>query len=299
MSLSFQSARPKLACEIFADRVIAARASDSGQVLELCTTNELSPGCVVPDLSESNLRQRSSVVNALRQALESLGGRSRDVVAVLPDAAVRVVLLDFETLPARREEAEGVVRFRLRKSLPFDVDQAKVSYQAETASTGVRVVAAVSLNSVVQDYEAAFREAGFIPGVVLPSMLAALGAAPADKPTLVVKVDALTTSISILDHGQLLLFRTLENTRGVTINGDQLAEDVYPSVVFFQDTYSTNIEQIFVAGISDVSGAAPALQSQTGAEVRELVKASQLGLGGGSIPKWRMAGVVGALLSTN
>jgi type IV pilus assembly protein PilM len=299
MSLSFQSARPKLACEIFADRVIAARASDSGQVLELCTTNELSPGCVVPDLSESNLRQRSSVVNALRQALESLGGRSRDVVAVLPDAAVRVVLLDFETLPARREEAEGVVRFRLRKSLPFDVDQAKVSYQAETASSGVRVVAAVSLNSVVQDYEAAFREAGFIPGVVLPSMLAALGAAPADKPTLVVKVDALTTSISILDHGQLLLFRTLENTRGVTINGDQLAEDVYPSVVFFQDTYSTNIEQIFVAGISDVSGAAPALQSQTGAEVRELVKASQLGLGGGSIPKWRMAGVVGALLSTN
>ena len=299
MSLSFQSARPKLACEIFADRVIAARASDSGQVLELCTTNELSPGCVVPDLSESNLRQRNSVVNALRQALESLGGRSRDVVAVLPDAAVRVVLLDFETLPARREEAEGVVRFRLRKSLPFDVDQAKVSYQAETASTGVRVVAAVSLNSVVQDYEAAFREAGFIPGVVLPSMLAALGAAPADKPTLVVKVDAHTTSISILDHGQLLLFRTLENTRGVTINGDQLAEDVYPSVVFFQDTYSTNIEQIFVAGISDVSGAAPALQSQTGAEVRELVKASQLGLGGGSIPKWRMAGVVGALLSTN
>jgi type IV pilus assembly protein PilM len=299
MSLSFQSARPKLACEIFADRVIAARASDSGQVLELCTTNELSPGCVVPDLSETNLRQRNSVVNALRQALESLGGRSRDVVAVLPDAAVRVVLLDFETLPSRREEAEGVVRFRLRKSLPFDVDQAKVSYHAETASSGVRVVAAVSLNSVVQDYEAAFREAGFIPGVVLPSMLAALGAAPADKPTLVVKVDAHTTSISILDHGQLLLFRTLENTRGVTINGDQLAEDVYPSVVFFQDTYSTNIEQIFVAGISDVSGAAPALQSQTGAEVRELVKASQLGLGGGSIPKWRMAGVVGALLSTN
>jgi type IV pilus assembly protein PilM len=299
MSLSFQSARPKLACEIFADRVIAARASDSGQVLELCTTNELSPGCVVPDLSESNLRQRNLVVNALRQALESLGGRSRDVVAVLPDAAVRVVLLDFETLPSRREEAEGVVRFRLRKSLPFDVDQAKVSYHAETASSGVRVVAAVSLNSVVQDYEAAFREAGFIPGVVLPSMLAALGAAPADKPTLVVKVDAHTTSISILDHGQLLLFRTLENTRGVAINGDQLAEDVYPSVVFFQDTYSTNIEQIFVAGISDVSGAAPALQSQTGAEVRELVKASQLGLGGGSIPKWRMAGVVGALLSAN
>jgi hypothetical protein len=96
-----------------------------------------------------------------------------------------------------------------------------------------------------------------------------------------------------------LLFRTLENTRGVTISGEQLAEDVYPSVVFFQDTYNTNIEQIFVSGISDISSVASSLQSQTGAEVKELVEASQLGLGGGSIPKWRMAGVVGALLSTN
>jgi len=297
MSRTYHSGRPKLACEIAPDRVIAGRAADSGQVLELCSTSELAPGCVVPDLTENNLRERNSVVNALRDALEGVGGRGRDVVAVLPDAAVRVVLLDFETLPDNRLEAEGVVRFRLRKSLPFDVDKATVSYHAQTSSSGMRVVAAVALNSVVEDYETAFREAGFSPGVVLPSMLAALGGVPGDRGTLVVKVDARTTSIAILDKEQLLLFRTLENTRGVTISGEQLAEDVYPSVVFFQDTYSTNIDQICVAGVSDMAGAAPALHAQTGAEVRELVSASQLGLGGGSIPKWRMAGVVGALLS--
>lgn len=299
MSRTYQPARPRLACEIAADRIIAARAADSGQVLELCSTSELAPGCVVPDLTDQNLRERRSVVSALREALENVGGRHRDVVAVLPDAAARVVLLDFETLPDNREEAESVVRFRLRKSLPFDVDKAKVSYQAQGADGTLRVVAAVTLRSVLEDYEAAFRDAGFSPGMVLPSMLAALNGAPAERATLVVKVDARTTSIAILEHQQLLLFRTLENTRGVTISGEQLAEDVYPSVVFFQDTYNTNIEEIFVAGISDVAGAAPALHSQTGAEVRELVKASQLGLGGGAIPKWRMAGVVGALLSAN
>jgi len=212
---------------------------------------------------------------------------------------VRVVLLDFETLPENREEADSVVRFRLRKSLPFDVDKSKLSYQVQTTGAGVRLVAAVALNSVIDDYEAAFLEAGFSPGVVLPSMLAALGGAPADRPTLVVKVDANTTSIAILDSQQLLLFRTLENTRGMSIGGEQLAEDVYPSVVFFQDTYNTSIQQIFLAGIADVSEAEPALHSQTGARVNELVKASQLGLGGGAIPKWRMAGLVGALLSTN
>ena len=299
MSSNFQSGKPKVACEIAADRVIAARASDSRQVLDLCSTSELAPGCVVPDLTEGNLRQRDAVVSALQEVLGNVGSRSRDVTAILPDAAVRVVLLDFEALPLKREEAEGVVRFRLRKSLPFDVDKAKVSYQAQSVNGTVRVVAAVALNSVIEEYEAVFREAGFNPGIVLPSMLAALLAAPADRGTLVVKVDARTTSIAVLDQEQLLLFRTLENARGWAISGEQLAEDVYPSVVFFQDTYNTNIEQIFVSGISDVSSVTASLQSQTGAEVKELVKASQLGLGGGSILKWRMAGVVGALLSTN
>ena len=105
------------------------------------------------------------------------------------------------------------------------------------------------------------------------------------------------TSIAILDKHELLLFRTLENTRGVTISGEQLAEEVYPSVVFFQDTYQLNIEQIFVAGLPESGGAGPALGAQTGAEVHELVANSQLGVGAGSAPRWRMAGVVGALVS--
>src|SRR5215468_3276830 len=297
MSRTPYIARPKLACEIAPDRVIAGRAADSGQVLELCSTSELAPGCVVPDLTEANLRQRNSVVNALKDALGSVGARGKDVIAVLPDAAVRVVLLDFETLPDNREEAEGVVRFRLRKSLPFDVDKAAVSYQVQTSAEGVRVVAAVALHSVIEDYESAFREAGFEPGVVLPSMLAALGGAPGEKGTLVVKVDSRTTSIAILDKQQLLLFRTLENTRGVSITGEQLAEEVYPSIVFFQDTYHTNIERIYVAGLPESGGAAPALRAQTGADVRDLVANSQLASNGSSIPRWRMAGVVGALIS--
>ena len=298
MSRMFKSgSRPRLACEIAADRVLAGRASASGDMVEMCASRELAPGSVVPDLIEANLRQSTPVYQTIRDTLSTVSDRSRDVIAVLPDAAVRVVLLDFETLPAGHPEAEGVVRFRLKKSLPFDVDKAQVSYHAQASSNGIRVVAAVALTSVIEDYEAAFREAGYSPGVVLPSMLAALGAADAHRPTLIIKVDARTTSIAILDQQQLLLFRTLENARGVTISGEHLAEEVYPSVVFFQDTYHLNIDQIFVAGLPEAGGAAPALRAQTGAEVRELVASSQLGAGVGAIPNWRMAGVVGALLS--
>jgi type IV pilus assembly protein PilM len=298
MSSGSNSAKPKLACEIAADRVLVGRLGEAGRGLEACAARELAPGSVIPDLVEANLRQRDAVSSAVQSALSSVRGHSHDVIAVVPDAAVRVVLLEFDTLPSDSEEAGGVVRFRMKKSLPFDVDKARVSYHAQKTTEGVRVVAAVALASVVEDYETAFRDAGYSPGVVVPSMLAALGAAEGQRPTLVVKVDARTTSIAILNADQLRLFRTLENTRGVTITGEQLAEEVYPSVVFFQDTYHLNIEKIFVAGLSDAGNAAPALRAQTGAEVQELITSSQLGIStGGSVPRWRMAGVVGALIS--
>ena len=126
-----------------------------------------------------------------------MAGRSKDVIAIVPDAAVRIMLVDFETLPSDQVEALGVVRFRLKKSLPFDVDKAKVSYHVQKVGNELKIVAAVALGSVVEDYEAAFKEAGFSPGVVLPSTLAALGAAEGKKPTLVIKVDAHTTSLAI------------------------------------------------------------------------------------------------------
>ncbi len=289
--------RPTLACEIAADRVLAGRASEAGRMVEVLSARELAPGSVVPDLMESNLRNAAGVRQAIESTLSAVGGRSHEVIAVLPDSAVRVVLLDFETLPTKREEAEAVVRFRLKKSLPFDPNEARISYHAHTTGKGMKAVAAVVLKSVLEEYESAFRDAGFNPGVVMPSMLVALGAADAERPTLVVKVDARTISIAILDQEQVLLFRTLENVRGVTISGDQLAEEVYPLVVFFQDTYSLNIERVYLAGLPESGGAVPALKAQTGAQVEDLVASSQIGSTSGTVPRWRMAGVVGALIS--
>jgi type IV pilus assembly protein PilM len=298
MSPSSNIPKPKLACEIAADRVLAGRLMDNGEGLEACALRELAPGSVLPDLMENNLRQPEAVRAGIEAALDSVAGRSKDVIAVVPDAAVRVMLVDFDTLPSDREEALGVVRFRLKKSLPFDVEKAKISFHAQKVNNEVRVVAAVGLASVIEDYEGAFRNAGYSPGVVLPSMLAALGAADAKRPTMVVKVDTHTTSIAILNEDQLQLFRTLENPRGVTITGEQLAEEVYPSVVFFQDTYHLNMERIYVAGLPESGGTLAALSAQTGTEVQELVASAQLGkTAAGTVPRWSMAGVVGALVA--
>ena len=54
---------------------------------------------------------------------------------------------------------------------------------------------------------------------------------------------------------------------------------------------------MYVACLPDTNGAAIALKSQSGAQVEELITSTQIGSTTGTVPRWRMAGVVGALIS--
>jgi type IV pilus assembly protein PilM len=292
------SKRPRLACEIMVDRVIAARASDKGPRLEVFTSRRLSEGALAPGLTGPNVMDGKALRSAISGALGAVGGNSRDVIVIVPDAAIRVLLLDFETLPARAQETDPVIRLRLKKSLPFDVDQASVSYDIRRHNGTVQAVAAVSPRSVIEEYETAFRDLGYSPGVVLPSTVAALGTVDAEKPTLLVKVDPGNVMIIAAEKHELRLVRTLENPRGAAITPEELAEGVLPSVVFFEDTFGARIEQIFVGGVASLQTIGPLLHQQTGAQVQELGPSlsSEQDLSGENLEPAMMAGIAGALL---
>lgn len=281
----------QLACEIAPGRVTAARGSADG--VESTSARTLSAGTIAPALTGENIVRPSELKTAISDVLAAVGTKSKDVVLVVPDSVVRVVLLDFETLPDKKEDADGVIRFRLKKSLPFDVEKAKLSYDVRRSGGGIKVVAVVAVPEVIDQYEAALREQGLHPGIVLPSTLAALGAVDANRPTLVLKVDLKTTTVSIVDKDQLLLFRTLEGGTS-EVTGERISEDVYPSLVFLQDNYGLAVESVLVAGVPDLAEIAPVLQQQTGAQVRELVDSS-ISITQG-VPRGELAGVVGALL---
>jgi type IV pilus assembly protein PilM len=230
--------------------------------------------------------------------LGAVSGRSREVCAILPDAAVRLVLLDFDTLPENRDDALGVIRFRLRKSLPFDPDKAAVSYHVQRENGTVNVLAAVALSSVIHEYEAAFQQAGYIPGVVLPSSLAALGVVEGDRPALVIKADASATTIAVVDRAKVRLIRKLDRAAGARFDAERLADEIYPSLVFFHDNFGSEIERILVAGDISAEQVAPALAAHTQAKVEPLVRESLVGgsLTGKSAPAAQLAGVAGVLL---
>ena len=296
MAKGSQSDRPRLACEITAERVIAGRARGSGNGLDAYTSRVLASGTLVPSLTHSNVLAPEALRQAIADSLAPVAGGMKDVTAVLPDAAVRVTLLDFDVLPGKAQEADAVVRFRLKKSLPFDPDSAAVSYEVQQSNGTVRVVAAVALRSVLEEYEAAFRDAGFYPGVVLPSMLATLGPVSGAEPTLVVKVDSLSTSLAIVDREEVRLFRTLEEGSASDLSAERLVENIHPSLAFFEDTYSVKVRRILLGGLASAERLGSLLQAQTGARVEDLVAAEAAeGALQGSLPAQQLAAVVGAL----
>ncbi len=287
---------PSIACELSQERVIAARVVEDGTSLDSYTGRAVAAGALTPHLAEQNIANTEAVRQAVSEALTTVGSRTRDVVAILPDASVRVSLLDFDTLPEKKQDADGVVKFRLKKVLPFDVEKASVSYDVHRSNGHIRVVAAVVLNSVLEEYETIFRGLGYQPGVVLPSTLAALGNIEGTDPTLVIKSDSATTTLSIVGNGELLLFRTLENTGGVPPTAEQLVHDVHASLVFFQDSYNMRVDRILVGGLINAEQVGATLQAQTEVPIQDLVSSRHVASALPNFPASTLAGVVGALL---
>jgi type IV pilus assembly protein PilM len=224
--------------------VVAARAEDAFAVLSAVARVPLTDEIVVPRLTAieadgaatdsatndvssgvgGDAAGRAAVVAAVRKALDAVCLRSREVTLIVPDASARVLLLDFDELPAKPAEALPVVRFRLKKLLPFDADDAAVSYQVmATAKDGLQVLAVAMPRELLADYESVVREAGFEPGAILPSTLAALaGLGESAAPALVVNAGRDGVTTAIVKAGVLLLHRTVD--LGADLRADRQAD---------------------------------------------------------------------------
>ena len=84
----------------------------------------------------------------------------------------------------------------------------------------------------------------------MPSSLAALGLVDGERPALMLKVDPANITVAAAVNQELRLIRSLDNPHGENVAAAELAETVLPSIVFFEDTFGSRIERIFVAGIA-------------------------------------------------
>jgi type IV pilus assembly protein PilM len=240
--------RPPAAVEVVPEGVLAAALPGPGQA-PAYAFEPLPDGAVVPGIAEANLRQPEAVAAAIRSTLGQLSPRTRSVTLVVPDTAVRVFVLDFDSLPSKAAEAFPVLRFRLRKMIPFDVEHAGLSYQVLVENEDeCKVLAAVMPGPVLAEYEGAVRAAGYEPGAVLPSSLAALEAVDPLEAVLIANLSSQALTTCIATGQDLLLYRTIELPADPNLRLQEVQRGIAVASAYYEDKLGVSPRRLLYAG---------------------------------------------------
>lgn len=250
----------------------------------------LKPGV----LSVSPLKENVIEPDELSLGVRALVGaqlprKRRDVALILPDFCTRIAVLDFDEFPSDAKEQLSLVRFRLKRSVPFDVESAAVGYWAQHV-TGKKcdVVVVMTPLEIVSRYEAPFRSAGMNPGFVTPSVLAALELAPDGGVNVLAKLAGHVLTVVVRANGVVKLVRCLEIPSPAW---EDIAAVLQPTFVFAEDNLGARVERLILCGFGpDTDTAQRRFQAEL--EVAAEPLRSPLGL-----PGENNAGLLGYLRS--
>jgi type IV pilus assembly protein PilM len=262
LKLILQDPPPTMAFEVSESGISAARI---GAKTEL-EFRPLKAGTVTASPMRENILDADDFSAAVRSLAALLPRKRRDVALILPDYSTRIAVLDFDSFPSDSAEQLSLLRFRLKRAVPFDVESAAISYFAQPAANKrVEVVAAVAPLEIVARYEAPFRAAGMSPGLVTTSSLATLDLLPAGGLTLLAKVAGKTLSVMVLGKTGLRLARCMELTSSSL---DEIAAVLIPTMVYTEDNLGGKAEALALCGFgSRADEASRRFEAELGVDV--------------------------------
>jgi type IV pilus assembly protein PilM len=241
---------PALALEISQDRVAAARWTRTGGLDSFAIEN-LPTGALVPSAVETNIVDQTAVKGAVASVLSRLRAKDEEIALIVPDPVIRVFVQHFDQFPRSPQEAEPMLRWKLKKSVPFEADETVISYMRQAPrEDGVDVVTALARLRIVREYEGLAEGLGLFPGVILSSSLAAITLLDDHQPTLLARVSGPALTTAIVREGVLCGYRCTElPAQNIGLTPQMLLEEIYPVAAYYQDTWREGIQQVRVAGL--------------------------------------------------
>ncbi|HVW08330.1 MAG TPA: hypothetical protein VHC90_07090 [Bryobacteraceae bacterium] len=266
---------PEFAFEISAAGIAMSRTRPPAVAQRM----PLPEGVVVPSPVKENVTDPAVFADAVRKLVPNPSGHPL-VTLILPDNAMRLSVLDFDNLPEKEEERTALIRFRLKKTVPFDVETASVAWFAQP---GNKVIAALAPAGTIAQYEAPFRAAKLRPGVVMPAALAMLELLPLSGSFLVAHLHSGALSVLVVSNGILTLVRSLElasHSDSAVDFLDEIVAGLYATRIYMEDQGDMKPDRLYLAGFGDdTSRAAQRLGAELDLPV-EFVQQADPGLAG-------------------
>jgi type IV pilus assembly protein PilM len=267
---------PPVAMEIASDRVAVARWGRSGAP-DAFAVEVLPPGTVIPSAVETNLVNSAEAKAAVAKACDRLRTGAEEAALILPDPVIRVFVQHFEDFPRSAEEAIPLLRWKLKKSVPFEADETIISYFRQAPrEAGVDIVTAVARLRIIREYESLAERVGLQPGVILSSSLAALSLLDGEKPVLFARISGSALTTAIVCSGLLCGYRSTElPAYGASLTPQMLLEEIFPVAAYYQDTWQAGISSVRIAGLgARLDEFARPLEQELHCEVKSLLNSA-------------------------
>ncbi len=265
----FKAQQPVWACEFTARHVIVGGVDGKRRRVVGGASSELTDGVLSPGLTDVNIQNADRLRASVRETLKAASFKGSEIALVLPDEAARISLVNAETLPKTIEEKQTFLRWKLKKTVPFDADSAQIAFRVVgtrgTNGGGYDVVVALSPRNIIEEYENLMEGLDIHAGFVTPSTLAAMNLMPPPKDdTLFVKVAPDCVTTTIFQQGRISFYRR--------VAGLAVYESVYPTILYYQDKLGGSaFREIVVCGFGSGTPSIVAdLQDKTGIPSRQL-----------------------------
>lgn len=256
---------PDVAVEIDRGHVSAARvAARGGQVVVAAHATEALPdGAVAPALAAPNIPDVPLVAQAIRRVLAQVGGPAGRVALVVPDTVAKVSLLKLEKVPAKAADLQEIVRWQVRKSAPFPMEQAVLSVTpgATAADGSAELVVSLARADVVRQYEQACHMAGAHAGLVDLSTFSVINGvlagalAPVGDWLLVHVTDTYITLAVVRDRSLLFFRNRTEEAEGT------LTDLIHQTAMYYEDRLGGGgFARVLLAGGARLPGGADAVR---------------------------------------
>ena len=262
----------EIAPEGVAVGVLGTRGSEP--VVQAFATVPLPAGAVAPSLTSHNIADRAAVSGAVRTACDRIGQHPRRAALIVPDVTARVSLVRFDQVPSRREDLDQLIRWQVKKSSPFPVEDACVTYSpGATAAAGGEFVVVTARRDVVREYEGVCDDAGIYAGLVDLSTLSVVNlylsaAAPPAGDWLVVHMRPDYTSLAIMRGAALIFFRNRAEGEE-----DALADVVHQTAMYYQDRLDgTGFARVLAGGVGRTPGAVESVRRELESRVGTAVE---------------------------
>ena len=235
----FTTPGPSVAVSIAAGYVAAVQIENGRNRTAVCghARAALLEGAVRPAVLGPNLADPPAVADAVDDVLGQLPSRPRRIALLLPDGAAKVSIARFATVPTRAADMEEMIRWQVRKTVPFSVDDAQVAWSRGRLTTGgeQEFVVVLARRAVVEEYEQACMAAGTHPGLVetlsfsLMHTAVAHGAGDGGVDWLLARIGPASSTLAVVRGRHPLMFRT------VMADGEALGDLVHQTAMYYED----------------------------------------------------------------